>query len=234
MVMLGIEETCIIRADYHHCMKEVWPKAFGSIFGTMRPFLEALFFSKTEEEHNRHAEDISNLRCVQENHGVYMRLQDILDNRTRYAGYILRQIEGNLGINSDNSVEIYHSSNVAHLGDGGNMSISEQLTKLMDRDRFMARKDSDHNTKLGIAIRSHKSKFDDVLLREHDQIARAALSNKAYSKFVKRVGRLDRLQLQGDEEAGVWVVSHRLRGGGHRGCPSHSFQRKVPMPRKDS
>ena len=48
LVLLGIQDTCLMRCDYFHMMMEVWPKMFGPLlFRKMRIHLDGMIKSKT-------------------------------------------------------------------------------------------------------------------------------------------------------------------------------------------
>ena len=70
-------------------------------------------------------------------------LQSIYDNPKYYAGYTIREIDGNLGLNGSTMAEVNHSSVVAHLGPGGLMSILCHVTKLLQRQQQLYNKSRD-------------------------------------------------------------------------------------------
>ena len=50
LVMLGIEETCVLHGDYYHLTRKVWPAAFGvQAYQQIKTYLSAMLRSRTKE-----------------------------------------------------------------------------------------------------------------------------------------------------------------------------------------
>ena len=83
----------------------------------------------TEEEHK-----------VLDNPITRISFRDIYQNPSYYAGYYLRNIDGNIWLLGSVSAEQNHSSIISYIGDGGNWSIMLHMSKLMSRHQDYVKK----------------------------------------------------------------------------------------------
>jgi hypothetical protein len=145
---LGIEGSCTLRGDFFHLLNEVWPEQFHvSLYPQLRKFLSAMLLSNTVQEWDNSYSCAAEL--AQTNPRSLSALDAIYQNHTKYAGYYLRSIEGNLRMNGDVAAEQNHSGVVAYLGLGASFSIAEQITHLLNRqknlDKIRRQKEDDQN-----------------------------------------------------------------------------------------
>ena len=68
------------------------------------------------------------------------KLDNIYQNPSYYAGYYLRNIEGNLWLLGSVTAEQNHASIVAYMGEGGNWSIMLHMSMLMSRHQDHVKK----------------------------------------------------------------------------------------------
>ena len=104
-----------------------------------------------------------------------------------YAGYFLTTVKGgSLGKHGDSHSEQNHSSVVAHLGQGGSLSIREQINALINRHKNRIQKKTSREASLQVSIAlpytSSYANYEAVA----DYAARKILSEHAYEKFFKK------------------------------------------------
>ena len=68
------------------------------------------------------------------------KLDSIYQNPSYYAGYYLRNIDGNLMVLGSVTAEQNHASIIAYIGEGGNWSIMLHMSKLMSRHQDHVKK----------------------------------------------------------------------------------------------
>ena len=111
------------------------------------------------------------------------KLTNIHNNPSFYAGYYLNQVkEGSLGKRGDSHSEQNHASIISYLGEGGNLEIFEQISKLLERHRNQVALKTESDGELQLIIQRFKSQlqgYEDIA----DNKARKALSDHAYNSF---------------------------------------------------
>jgi hypothetical protein len=97
---LGISLTCTLCCDFHHVVKEVWPKQFGiSKFKELKPYLTCMLKLKTKEEYKL-SYDIA-MEVISDDPLKASYVEKIFKNPEYYSGYYLCQIDGNLMMMGD-------------------------------------------------------------------------------------------------------------------------------------
>jgi hypothetical protein len=111
LIDLGINETYLLRCDYYHVLKEIWPNKhnFGVLcFPLIKGELRSMLLSCTKDEWRfsyRKARE-----AVKEFPLMVEKLEQIYNNPSYYAGYYLKNIVGNLTLLGSVPAEINHSS----------------------------------------------------------------------------------------------------------------------------
>jgi hypothetical protein len=140
---LAIENTCTLRCDYHHMLNKVWPKAFGkTVYDTHREDFKTLLCGTEREWEHAHQIISASLSTNAERK---TKLDLIYKDPDYYAGWWLRNQEGNLELRGSVPAEQNHASIRAHLGRGaigrGAMwSVPEHARRLMDRQSGLTTK----------------------------------------------------------------------------------------------
>ena len=153
LVKLNIEETCVLRCDYYHCMNEVWPSRnnFGVVvMAKIRQYLEGMLTCRTKAQW----ENLSNkaLKGIENDPRKIGKLLNIVNSVTYYAGFYLRSLEGNLDLLGSTPAEINHASNVAHLGKGASWSISEHCANLFKRQQYLSTKENQQENEYYVSM----------------------------------------------------------------------------------
>ena len=178
---LNIKSTCTLHGDYYHNFNKVFPETFGNQFERIRKYLKAML---TGEESAWHS--------------AYEEARDILigdpdkllslDQIYRRAGYFscwkLRTIEGNLFCKGSVTAEQNHASVVAHLGQGGNLSIAEHITALTQRQCHLnqLRQKKENEKRL---LRAKASSARAGQMGINDVEAKKTLSSYAWTLYYK-------------------------------------------------
>ena len=204
---LDIKHTCLLRGDYYHLMNEVRPKNinFGLVvMEKIRPWLKQMLMSPEEEVWNRAYESIC--KVVENDTHKMVLLDEIYDNPGYYAGYHLKQIEGNIKLNGSVPAEQNHSSLQAHLGKGNHWSICENVKELLVRQQLHAKQKNADEQSLHVQSFKYKSKcpgqeaVDEVL-------AKTTLSAYGFNVlFKKSSSRAKFLQIvvENDDSVAIW------------------------------
>ena len=211
---LGIEVTCTLRSDYWHLMKEVFPKThnFGTVcFEMIKNHLQTMLLSNTSEEWDNAYNDA--IIIIRDYPLKLEKLKEIYDRPSYYAGYYVREIYGNLLLVGNSAAESNHASITQHLGHGGEWTICEQITKLMDRQQYFINIDRQKTDDLFVRKNYFTSKFDGDLSK-HDSLAKKHLSDYAYQHcWIKPLNRskLFKSQLCGKQTHHIiWKVGENL------------------------
>lgn len=184
---LGIADTCVLRGDYYHLMREVWPQShnFGILLmEQIGPFLSKMLLSDRKDDFEQCYINATNY--VKNDPEKLAKLDVIKDNPSYYAGYYIRQITGNLEIKGDVSSEQNHASVVAHLGEsGGGWSIMAHICELIKRQaehqKQMKKKDDELHCSYTGYVSKHSGR------RGTDDIeAKKSLSVYAYKRLYSR------------------------------------------------
>ena len=98
--MLHIEDSCVLRGDYYHLMKEVFPQK--EFFGTnwmkiIEKDLRKMLLSSKEKEWNNSYQSIA--EKLQSDPAKLAKLDKIKSNPSYYAGYYLKKIGGHIEVN---------------------------------------------------------------------------------------------------------------------------------------
>jgi hypothetical protein len=205
LVDLGIEETCILRGDYHHLINEVWPATFGNtLFHQIRGDLDSMLMGTKEQWENSFT---SAKKHLLHDADKFSLLEKIYKDPSHYAGWFLKNIEGNLDLHGSVPAEQNHSSVAAHLGRGGSWSVAEQVTKLLDRQTHLTTKRRQNEQKAYVVAVKYKSKYCDQDGYD-DEIAKRQLSTYAYANlFHIEFRRSKRLQFSVHENLTlVWPI----------------------------
>ena len=180
---LSIEHSCVLHGDFYHLMKENWPKPhnFGIVvFRLIKSFLAAMLTSATEEEWDSAYQSAYEL--ITEHPSKVDLLNKIYNNPQYYAGYVTKQIVGNLNLNGSVPAEQNHSSNVRFIGDVMLNSVCEHIKTLLERQQQLCNKETDLET--DYIVRSHRylPQLEGDLALE-DIKARQVLSLKPHKEY---------------------------------------------------
>jgi hypothetical protein len=110
-------------------------------------------------------------------------LQEIYENSSYYAGWYLREVEGNLSSVGSTPAEQNHSSVCAHLGDGATWQIAEQVSKLLRRQQEQGKQRNEKEALENARSHRYKSRFKNQTGVD-DVLAKKCLSMKAYTRFI--------------------------------------------------
>ena len=110
-------------------------------------------------------------------------VQNYYNNPKKYAEFEIRKIEGNRLMNGSSNAESNHHSNVSHLGAGATWEIAEQITKLLERERYLSQKKANEDNEWHLSSRTFVSGMTFPNDIEEDKEARLYLSQWAYSKL---------------------------------------------------
>jgi hypothetical protein len=175
---LGITLTCTLRCDYHHVVKEVWPKQFGPTrFHQLQRYLTRMLLAKTEEEYKLAFEKSMEVVEVDPLQGSYV--EKIYKNPEYYSGYYLHQIEGNLKMMGSTPAEQNHSSVAAHLGNGANWTISEHVRQLIERQNTLEKSFHNHDNKLYTSCLIYRSDLTGQAKKD-EELAKKNLTKYAF------------------------------------------------------
>ena len=204
---LNINQSCTLRSDYWHLMNEVFPKEhnFGSFhFGLIKNHLKKMLLSDTILQWQNAYKEAKlilrdyPLKCE--------KLSEIYDRPSYYAGYYVRKIDNNLLLAGNSPAESNHSSIVSNLGPGGIWTISNQITKLMDRQQNFINRDRAISDDLFVRQNFYRSTFLGELAKS-DVTAKKSLSNYAYQKFWKNALQVsDKYQTKVGDIGGQHII----------------------------
>jgi hypothetical protein len=191
---LGITFTCTLRCDYHHVVKEVWPKQFGlARFKQLKPYLTRMLKSKSQDEY-RLSYELA-MEIIQDDPLKASYVEMIYKNPEYYSGHTLRQIDGNLLMMGDAPAEQNHSSVAAHLGQGANWLVSEHVRQLIERQNTLEKTIHYQDNKLYTSSLSFRSqlvgsgKKDEEQAKKHLTIFafnKLFIRSREYSKELKK------------------------------------------------
>ena len=122
------------------------------------------------------------LKVIEADPRVVEKLVHIGQSESYYAGYYLKNIEGNLGLRGSSPVESNHSSNVAHLGKGASWSISEHIAHLFNRQQHLYTLELQEENDYYVSTLKYQSDFEGQ--SEMDDIAaKKCLTRYAHEKL---------------------------------------------------
>ena len=174
---LKIKDTCILHGDYHHLYNKVWPNSdnFGQhIYVKIKSHLKKMLLCE-----NKSQWDIAYLQAseiLKDYPSKLDLLTSIYNNSSYYSGYVIKEVEGNLGLHGSCMAEANHSSVVSHLGPGGLISISNHLTKLLERQQHFYNKEREIEIRNEVSRHKYKSPFYGEF-GVQDTMAKTKLSN---------------------------------------------------------
>jgi hypothetical protein len=138
LVDLRIEETCTLQGDYYHLINEVWPATFGvHLYQRICGHLDRMLLGTKDEWEVSYSSAKTHLLNDAEK---FSALEEIYQDPSHYAGWFLKEIEGNVFLNGSVPAKQNHSSVAAHLGAGGSWSIVEQVFKLLSPQTHLSSK----------------------------------------------------------------------------------------------
>lgn len=131
--------NCHFFWDHHHLIDDVWPKAFGPLWGGwLTTNLEGMLNADSLEAFEKH---YSNLKTLFAGKVTIMdKIDAIAGNRHLYAKYVIKSCEGTLGRVGSAPAEQNHSSIVAHLGGAIYEDPAVEIKKLLVRQRNLLSK----------------------------------------------------------------------------------------------
>jgi hypothetical protein len=181
---LGIEDTCTLRCDYHHVVNEVWPLQFGpSLWKELKPYLTRMLKSKTKEEYKL-SFDIA-METARSDPLKASYIEKIFNNPQYYAGYYLKEIDGNLQMMGSAPAEQNHSSICSHLGNGANWTVSENIRQLIERQQTLEKSAAHVDNKLYTSNLNFRS----LLIgkdKKNEELAKRNLTKYAFEQLFTR------------------------------------------------
>ena len=180
---LGISDSVTLRGDYWHLTKQVWPSqnSFGiSIMKKIGHYLCGMLRSHTKEQW-----DLLYHKALREIEGDPSKIDELIkigNNPEYYAGYYLREIEGNMNCLGDAPAEQNHASICFHLGKGASWSLAEQIVQLFKRQQFDVKKKTELSNTEYIASHMYKSAHGGQMGKD-DVDAKSMLTKYAHEKF---------------------------------------------------
>ena len=188
--MLKIEDTCLLRGDYYHLMKEVFPTSefFGThVMNLIEKDLRNMLLTSKEAEWNASYSKI--VEVLKDDPAKIRKLDKIKDNPSYCAGCYLKKIKGNLDLNGSAPAEQNHSSVIAFLGKGhSDWSIMAHTGALMKRQAEHSKQHKRQEDKLHAQSLKYKSKMVGQQGVD-DQIAKKCLSMYAYKELYAYAAR---------------------------------------------
>ena len=176
---LKIEDTCILHGNYYHLLNKVFPETFGSKFNSIRTFLQAMMTSDEDGWHLCYENAMRGLQSYPEKAAA---LTKIHSNPQYFSSWKVKQIPGNLFCKASTSAEQNHSSVVAHLGKGANLSIAEHINALTERQVHLQKIRRTKNAKRRLQRKSYRSSRAGEQ-GSNDVAAAKALSGYAFSIY---------------------------------------------------
>jgi hypothetical protein len=204
---LGIVDTCTLRCDYHHVVNEVWPLEFGiSVWKDLKPYLTRMLKSRTKEEYKL-SFDIA-METVLEDPRQQSYIEKIFNNPQYYAGYHLRQMNGNLKMMGSAPAEQNHSSISMHLGHGANWSVAENIRQLIERQQTLEKSFSHYDNKLYTTNLNFRS---DLVGRDkyNEEAAKRNLTKYAFDNlFCRARSKARELSIEVEVDGSVCLWPH--------------------------
>ena len=181
LVELGIKNTCTLHSDYYHNLNKVFPETFGNKFEQIRKYLKVMLTGEENAWHNGYKQAREHLI------GDPQKLSS-LEQIYRRPGYFscwkIRTVEGNLFCKGSVPAEQNHASVVAHLGRGGNLSISEHITALTQRQCHLNQlRQKQENQRRLFRAKSSSTRAGQTGI--NDVCARKCLSSYAWNLYYK-------------------------------------------------
>lgn len=140
LVMVGLERPGTTLAwDSFHLKSKVWPEYFGQhIFSRIQQHLCAMLYGKTrsiyDEAYGAIAQELAS------DPAKLQYVKELYDHPERFAAHYISNIHGNLEKTSSQAAESNHSSVVAQAGRGSTQDIVYEISSLLNRQTFLAKK----------------------------------------------------------------------------------------------
>ena len=181
LINLGIQNSCLLRGDYYHLMKEVWPTSenFGSgVMAVIGKWLQVMISSPNILECERAYQLAATF--LKTDPRKLNKLKKIHNNSSYYCGYVLRAIRCNLKSQGSVPAEQNHSSVIAYLGKGNaSSSIMVHASQLMKRAQEHSKQRKEQDNRSQVNVYKYTSKLLGQLGID-DTLARKSLSPYAY------------------------------------------------------
>jgi hypothetical protein len=180
LIDLDIGSTCILRGNYHHLMNEVWPHTFGThLYQKIRGHLDRMLLDSKSEWELSYTSAKQHLLHDAEK---FSALEQIYNKPSHFAGWLLKEMEGNLLLHGSVPAEQKHSSVAAHLGAGASWSVAEQVKKLLLRQLHLTAKRRHKDSQAFVATVNYRSRLQDQDTFV-DEAAKQQLSQYGYHKL---------------------------------------------------
>ena len=135
------------------------------------------------------------------------KLDEIYNNPSYYAGWKLREIKGNLGIQGSVAAEQNHASVVAFLGKGASWCISRQVSKLIQRNLQQEKERHKIASSYRVQVDAYTSDFHGDFAKI-DERAKTILSRYAYDKLFRvQFAKAKKMTCTESPDGDSWVVS---------------------------
>ena len=163
-------------------MEHIWPKEFGqTLFPKIKEYLRKMI-SGSKQQWNESYQKMVPFTCGDAQ--AMEKLNEIYSRPEYYAGWWLREQEGNLEVQGSVSAEQNHASIVSNFGKGANWDISFHLCQLLKRHIKTTKERREKEAEYKYKTRIHKSGFNDDVGIDNDHAAKETLSRYAYNNFV--------------------------------------------------
>jgi hypothetical protein len=167
-------------------MNEVWPSrhSFGkSVFEKIESMLPLMTTCSTVQEWDFAQHKSAAKLVLADDPEKCSKLDSIHNNPNYYDGYVLKEMEGSLGKRVDSHAEHNHSSVVAHLGNGGNLNLAEQVCQLLERHKNKVLQRQSFEDVQFITSGNYKSKHHSKRHQLDDTAAKQSLSSHSYKMY---------------------------------------------------
>jgi hypothetical protein len=144
---------------------------------------------------------------------LLQKLDAIASDPNRYAGYVLAQREGNLGITFSQSAESENNKKSRMLGDGATWSAAHHTEEMVNMRKGDQRKIVERIAKYTVDIRTYKSKLIDKPSKLDDEEAYTKLSREGYKLFFKHCRKSAYFQYEWNEEETKHVFTKHHKSG---------------------
>ena len=138
-------------------------------------------------------------RILESDADKWTELHKIYKNPSYYFKYYMKQIVENLDYNGSTPADQNHSSTLAHLGNGGNFFIAEQINLLIDRQIFQHQSRVHSEAKRRKVQEGYKSKIPGNR-RVIDNEGILSLAKHPYDKFKQQLKKNLRYDLKDNGE----------------------------------
>ena len=208
---LEIHTSCFLHCDYYHQMQTVWPAYFKNIFQNIKPWLEMIITSKTEDQFNRGCADIYSKIADYDKGMADTFVNDLKQKATYYGGYYLHKVTGLMDVSTSVEVEQNHSGNHAYLGNGDNMTIERQMKLHIERSQNRLRLRKEKECKWEHSLNNNKSSEFVGKMKIADGNARKNLTQWAYNKLWRKQAKATKPLLVEKRSDGTTLFWHNSK-----------------------